>query len=291
MGRGHLGQWSALRRVLGIGICLAAVLALAGCGGADLLQLPGLGSTTSALNVTPKEPPPPREVTPGEAKAARARLGEVATIAAARSNPRDVDAVIAAARIMRQQGDKTGALALLDTSAPVAPNDARLLRDRGLLALELGAIARARDHLKKAVANGSRDWQTRSALGTALAAAGDQKGAQRAFAEALVEAPGNPVVLNNLALSMAFEGRRGEAEQMLRQAAGQKKGGDARVAQNLALVSRISNPKGKAADKPAAPATKQSAAPSTPPVPAKEENKAAAPAPTRTAQVDGYVAP
>jgi Flp pilus assembly protein TadD len=265
------------------------LLALAGCGGADLLQLPGLGPTTSALNITPKETPPPREVTPGEAKAARARLGEVATIAAARSNPSDLVAVISAARIMRQQGDKAGALALLDTSAPVAPNDARLLRDRGLLALELGAIARARDHLKKAVANGSRDWQTRSALGTALAAAGDQKGAQRAFAEALAESPNNPVVLNNLALSMALEGRRSEAEQMLRQAAaGQKKGGDVRVAQNLALVSKISDQKGKTADKPVAPATKQSA---VPPIPAKEEKKAAAPAPTRTAQVDGYTGP
>lgn len=262
MGRGHLGQWSVLRRVLGIGICLAAVLALVGCGGTDLLQLPGLGPTTSALNVTPKEPPPPREASPGEVKAARARLGEVATIAAARNDSSDLEAVMAAARIMRQQGDKAGALALLDTSAPIAPNDARLLRDRGLLALELGAIARARDHLKKAVANGSRDWQTRSALGTALAAAGDQKGAQREFAEALVRSPDNPVVLNNLALSMAIEGRRGEAEQMLRQAAGQKKGGDARVAQNLALVSRISDQKGKTADKTAAPPVpKQSAAP------------------------------
>jgi len=291
MGRDHLGQWSVLRRVLGIGISLAAVLVLVGCGGADLLQLPGLGPTKPSLNVTAKEPPPPREVTPGEAKAARARLGEVATLAAARSNPRDLDAVMAAARIMRQQGNKSGALALLDTSAPIAPNDARLLRDRGLLALELGALARARDHLKKAVANGSRDWQTRSALGTALAAAGDQKGAQREFAEALAQSPGNPVVLNNLALSMAMEGRRGEAEQMLRQAAGQKKDGDARVAQNLALVSRISDQKGKTADKPPATpeAPRQSVAP---PEPAKDAKKAvAAPTPTRTAQMDAHVGP
>jgi Flp pilus assembly protein TadD len=291
MGRVHLGQWSVLRRVLGIGICVAAVLALVGCGGADLLQFPGLGPTASSLNISAKEPPPPREVTPGEAKEARARLGEVATLAAARSNPRDVDAVMAAARIMRQQGDKSGALALLDTSAPIAPNDARLLRDRGLLALELGALARARDHLKKAVANGSRDWQTRSALGTALAAGGDQKGAQREFAEALVQSPGNPVVLNNLALSMAIEGRRGEAEQMLRQAAGQKKDGDARVAQNLALVSRISDRKGKTADKPSAPAAPKESA--VPPAPGAKDAKkaAAAPVPTRTAQVDANVGP
>jgi Flp pilus assembly protein TadD len=100
------------------------------------------------------------------------------------------------------------------------------------------------------------------------------------------------VVLNNLALSMALEGRRGEAEQMLRQAAGQKKGGDVRVAQNLALVSRIRDQKGKAADKPAAPATKQSATPPALPMPAKEAKKTASvSAPTRTAQMDRAVAP
>lgn len=274
-GRSRVRHGVASRGVIGMSSCLAAALALGGCGGADLLQLPGLGPKTPTLNVTPKAEPPPREVTPGEAKAARARLGEAATIAAARSNPHDLDAVMRAAGILRQQGDKAGALALLDTSAPAAPNDARLLRDRGLLALELGALARARDHLKKAVANGSSDWQTHSALGTALAAAGDQKGAQRAFAEALVQAPDNPVVLNNLALSMALEGRRSEAEQMLRQAAaGQKKGGDVRVAQNLALVSKISDRNSKAASKPAEPATpKQSA---VPPATAKDARKAAA---------------
>jgi Flp pilus assembly protein TadD len=288
MGLDQVGRQVASRRVLQVGSCVAVMLALAGCGTADVLQLPGLGASVPALNVTPKTEPQPRELAPSEAKAARARLGEAATLAAARTNPRDVDSVLAAARIMRRQGDKAGALALLDTSAPVAPNDARLLRDRGLLALEIGALARARDHLRKAVANGSRDWQTRSALGTALAAGGDQKGAQRQFAEALKQAPDNPVVLNNLALSMALEGRRAEAEQMLRQAAGsQPKAADNRVAQNLALVSRISERNGKAASKPAErPSPAQGSAPQVPAKDAKKAAAAAAPVPTRTAQAD-----
>ncbi len=273
----------ASRRVLGMASSVATVLVLAGCGGADLLQ--SLGSSSPALNVTPKAEAPRREMTPDEARTARAHLGEAATLAAARSNPRDAEAALAAAVILRRQGDRAGALALLDASGPHAPNDARLLRDRGLLSLELGAVSRARDHLRKAVANGSRDWQTHSALGSALAAGGDQKGAQRHFADALKLMPDNPVVLNNLALSLALDGRRGEAEQMLRRvAANPQKARDARVAQNLALVSKISERDGKAASKPTetVPA-KQSAAP---PVPAKDEKKAAAPAPTRTAQVD-----
>jgi Flp pilus assembly protein TadD len=264
---------------------VATVLVLAGCGGADVLQ--GLGSSSPALNVTPKAETPRREITPEEAKAARARIGEAATLAAARSNPRDAEAALAAAAILRRQGDRADALALLDASAAHAPHDARLLRDRGLLALELGAVAHARDHLRKAVASGSRDWQTHSALGSALAAGGDQKGAQRHFAEALKQMPDNPVVLNNLALSMMLEGRRGEAEQMLRRAAADpQKARDARVAQNLALVSKLRERDGKAASKPAAETVpaKQSVAP---PVPVKDAKKeAAAPAPTRTAQVD-----
>ena len=282
---GRVGRRVASRRVIGMGSCVATVLVLAGCGASDVLQ--SLGTPSPALNITPKSEAPARDVAPGEAKAARARLGEAATLAAARTNPRDVEAALAAAGILRRQGDRAGALALLDASAAVVPNDARLLRDRGLLALELGAVPRARDHLRKAIANGSRDWQTHSALGTALAAGGDQKGAQRQFAEALRQMPDNPVVLNNLALSMMLEGRRGEAEQMLRRAsAGQEKGGDARVAQNLALVSKISERDGKAASRPAetAPQPKQSAAP---PVPAKDLKKdAAAPATLKTARVD-----
>ena len=240
-------------RVLGACGVILVMLSLSGCSGTNALKLPGMGTSPSALNVTEKPEPPAREVTPGEVKAARAQLTEAATLAAARANPRDVDAAVAAASLLRRQGDKSGALALLDQAASAAPNDARLFRDRGLLALELGALARARDHLQQAVTSGSRDWQTHSALGAALAASGKQKEAQRQFAEALKQAPDHPVVLNNLALSLALDGRRGEAEQMLRRAsASQQKAGDTRVAQNLALVSRIGEPAAKDAKKAAA---------------------------------------
>ena len=209
-------------------------MVVAGCSGAEMAKLPGFGPSTAALNV-PERPEARRARRLAGGRQGRPRrLGEAATLAAARANPRDVDATLAAARILRRQGDKSGALALLDQGASAAPNDARLFRDRGLLALELGAVSRARDHLQHAVASGSRDWQTHSALGTALAASGKQKDAQRHFAEALKQAPDNPVVLNNLALSLALDGRRGEAEQMLRRAsAGKDKASEARVAQNL----------------------------------------------------------
>ena len=280
--RGRSGCVRGLSVVAGV-----AALALGGCSGVDLAKLPGLGTSATALNVPERPEPPERAVSPADAKAARNRLGEAATLAAARSDPRDVEATLAAARILRRQGDKSGALALLDQAASAAPNDARLFRDRGLLALELGAVARARDHLQHAVASGSRDWQTHSALGSALAASGKQKDAQRHFAEALKQAPDNPVVLNNLAMSLALDGRRGEAEQMLRRAsAGKDKASEARVAQNLVLLGRISDADRKAASK-AAPSgePKQSAVPSAAPKPAADAGDGSKAA-VKTARVD-----
>lgn len=285
---GRVRRHGGSGRVRGLGaVAGVAALALAGCSGAEMAKLPGFGPSTAALNVPERPEARERAVSPADAKVARSRLGEAATLAAARANPRDVDATLAAARILRRQGDKSGALALLDQGASAAPNDARLFRDRGLLALELGAVSRARDHLQHAVASGSRDWQTHSALGSALAASGKQKDAQRHFAEALKQAPDNPVVLNNLALSLALDGRRGEAEQMLRRAsAGKDKASEARVAQNLMLLGRISEADRKAASKPAPSGEpKQSAVPSAAPKPAADAGDSSKAA-LKTARVD-----
>ncbi len=265
-----------------LGVLGSAVvcLALSGCSGAPALNLPGL--QTSALNIPEKPALAEKEASPADTKAARSRLNEAATLAAARADPRDAEAVLAAARILRRQGDKAGALALLDSAASAAANDARLLRDRGLLALELGAVTRARDHLQRAIAGGSRDWQTHSALGAALAANGKPKEAERAFAEALKLAPDNPVVLNNLALALALDGRRGDAERVLRRAAAATpRESNARVSQNLSLVTRISTRDAKPAERP------QPTQSNAPVVPGKDAKKAAAvPAAVKTAHAD-----
>lgn len=273
-------------RSRGVGARVAAggaivSVVLAGCTG-----VPGLALQTSALNIPDKPTIAERKPSAEDTKVARGRLSDAAAIAAARANPGDVEAVMSAARVLRREGDKPGALAMLDSAAAPASNDARLLRDRGLLALELGAVARARDHLQKAVAAGSRDWQTHSGLGAALAASGKPKDAERAFGEALKLAPDNPVILNNMALAMALDGRRGEAEQTLRRAAtrGQKES-DARVSQNLSLMGRIGERTTKPAEnvRPA-----DGAAPRIPVKDAVKDAKksVAAPTPLQTARAD-----
>jgi Flp pilus assembly protein TadD len=287
---------SGVMRVAAGGFVVA--VALTGCTGPTALNLPGLGLQTSALNIPEKPALAEKPASAADTKTARSRLNDAATLAAARTNPADAQAVISAASVVRRQGDKAGALAILDSAASPASGDARLLRDRGLLALELGAVSRARDHLQRAVAAGSRDWQTHSGLGVALGASGKPKDAERAFGDALKLAPDNPVVLNNLALALALDGRRGEAEQMLRRAAAASaKGGDARVAQNLALVGRISEgrAKSKEGERSRQGAASQSPAPAPVQVPVqvpakdvvKDAKKAASAAgPLQTAHAD-----
>lgn len=195
---------------------LAGVLA-AGCASADL--------DTSALSAV--EP-------------ATAGTAPAATVASAPATDQvlslkpETAKLISEARSMRAKGDKAGALALLD-KAEAADKDTALVKERGLLALELGQVQKAEKLLRKADDGKSPDWRLYSALGAALSAEGKQQDAQAEFAKALKLAPDHPSVLNNLALSYALDGKHEEAERLLRQAAGHKDSG-AKTQQNLALI-------------------------------------------------------
>lgn len=145
----------------------------------------------------------------------------------------EVASAIREARALRGAGKKAEALARLDRT-PNADKDLALLGERGLMALELGELAKAETLLKKAQNASKPDWRMQSALGAALSANGRQQDAQVQFAKALAHAPDQPSILNNLALSYALDGKHEEAERILRQAAG--KGGDAQTRQNLALI-------------------------------------------------------
>ena len=142
---------------------------------------------------------------------------------------------IADARRLRQAGDKAKAMEVLDRAAEKDGKDIALARERGMLALELGQVDKARTLLKKAVDQAPTDWRTHSAYGSALSASGKQQDAQMQFAKALELAPDQPAVLNNLALSYALDGKHDQAEALLRRVALGKEA-DARSRQNLALL-------------------------------------------------------
>lgn len=138
------------------------------------------------------------------------------------------------ARALRTDGKKADALALLD-KAPDADKDPALLKERGLTALELGQVDRAKDLLTKAQSSGAPDWRVHSALGAALSAGGNQKEAQAEFAKALALSPDQPSVMNNLALSYALDGKHDDAELLLRRAVIAPES-EPKTKQNLALV-------------------------------------------------------
>ncbi|MDX2307320.1 MAG: hypothetical protein NW216_03680 [Hyphomicrobium sp.] len=152
-------------------------------------------------------------------------------------------AAIRAARAARESGKKAEALAGLDKSDG-ATTDPALLSERGMLALELGQTAKAEQLLKDAITKGATDWRVRSAHGAALSANGNQGAAQAELGKALEAAPNEPAVLNNLALSYALDGKHGEAERLLRQAADRTT--NPQASQNLALILGLNGKVGEA---------------------------------------------
>ncbi|MBY0224936.1 MAG: tetratricopeptide repeat protein [Hyphomicrobium sp.] len=222
------------RPVLAAGLTGLVCSACAGSGTAPLgLADPHVVSEPNSLatgSITQQDLPPP--TTPAT-KVAVADIEVSAPVAAS----------IRKARDLRAAGKKAEALELLDRSAG-ADTDRAIIGERGLLALELGQIDKSVALLARAQNPVKPDWRMQSAYGAALSAAGRQKEAQDQFSKALAAAPGQPSILNNLALSYALEGRKDEAETTLRQAAAQT--GDPQARQNLALVLGLNGKTGEA---------------------------------------------
>jgi Flp pilus assembly protein TadD len=130
------------------------------------------------------------------------------------------------------------ALAVLETIPNEAGTNQQLLIEQGLLALELGQTSKAQQLLNRTQPETSKDWKVHSALGVAAASQGQQAEAQSHFAKALKLSPGNPTVMNNLALSLMLDQKPTEAEALLKRAQASKSH-QSRVTQNLALAQTL----------------------------------------------------
>lgn len=152
------------------------------------------------------------------------------------AKPDDRAAAVAYARALKGAGKLRESVAILER-LPDAQSKP-LLIERGLMALELGETAKARELLAKTEPESNKDWRVLSALGVAEASSGNQAKAQGYFKQALQISPSNPVVQNNLALSLILEKKVTQGEALLKTAARQ---GEARptVGQNLALASAL----------------------------------------------------
>lgn len=171
-----------------------------------------------------------------EPAATRAAASAAAIDAEERANLKpEVAEALAEARRLRSEGRKPQALARLDAAAQKVPADKALMKERGLLALDVGQVRKAKTLLEKAHDPKRPDWRVLSALGAAASASGQQQEAQIHFAKALELAPDHPSILNNLALSYALDGKHDQAERLLRRASSQQ-APSAISRQNLALL-------------------------------------------------------
>lgn len=231
------GSPSALNVALIVALALAAAIALAvgGCavaGGPAGLEL-AKPETTGSID----KPPPASSATEKETLVSLAR--------AHAEKPGDRAAAVAYARGLKSAGKTREAVAVLD-GLPDA-GKGTLLVERGLLALEAGDAGKARRLLEQASPETTKDWRVLSALGVAEASAGRQGKAQDYFKKALALSPNNPVVLNNMGLSLILDSKAAEGEALLRNAS-KGTASEPRIGQNLALASAL----GKDDVKPAA---------------------------------------
>lgn len=234
---------SALR-TLRLALPLSAALMLSACASSGLelaaLATADPASSEAASSTDSSAGPAPGSIITGslapiDEPAARVSRAQTASRSGSEADQSRHAAAISKARGLRGNGDLNGAFSVLEAAAKTDPKDVTLLRERGLLALELGQVDEAKGLLRKADKAGPADWRIKSALGSAYAASGDQPAAQRQFAAALELAPDHPSILNNLALSYALDGRHAQAEKLLRSAA-QSKATAAKAKQNLALL-------------------------------------------------------
>lgn len=228
---------SASRRLLPLAV-LAAVT-VSGCANTNF-DLGLASSLAPAQEATVGVATEPAAAQPQRTAAAEpSRTSEAPTIVSSRQKGEgSAGGALAEARALRLSGDKAGALAILEKAAESSPKDTAVLKERALLTLELGQIAKAEQQLKSLIDPKAPDWRILSGYGAALAASGKHQQAQLQFAKALELAPDHPAILNNLALSYALDGKSEDAERLLARAAqtGQKSAPGAQARQNLALI-------------------------------------------------------
>jgi Flp pilus assembly protein TadD len=149
--------------------------------------------------------------------------------------PGDRDISLRYALVLRQQGQFSQAVAVLQQAAIANARDREVQAAYGKLLMETGRLNEAAKVLANAHSPDRPDWRILSAQGAVADQLGDHGQAQRFYQSALTIAPDEPSILSNLGLSYALTQRLPEAEQILRKAVASPRA-DRRVRANLALV-------------------------------------------------------
>jgi Flp pilus assembly protein TadD len=219
-----LTEPSVCKRI-GIAAAFSASLLLGACSASpSLLQDVALKSDKTGNADSPASPPQT------ELQKATVYWGQEHS-----KKPTELQPAINYAKNLKALGEKRKALAVLEQTSVLHPNDPQLTSEYGRLALELNQVNIAGQLLAAADDPTKPDWRVVSARGTVLAKQGKYAEAIPFYERALTLAPDNPGIMNNLAMAQAMMGNPKKAEQMLRQAA-TAPGATPKVRENLALV-------------------------------------------------------
>jgi Flp pilus assembly protein TadD len=150
-------------------------------------------------------------------------------------NPKDRNAGLNYASLLRMGGKNAQALAVMRQVAILFPDDREVLAAYGKALAGAGELEQALGTISRAQTPDRPDWKLKSAEGAILDQLGRSEEARLAYRDALDIRPNDPSILSNLGMSYLLTRDLKTAETYLRSAIGQP-GADSRVRQNLALV-------------------------------------------------------
>lgn len=210
-------QASSARVVLSATFC-ALVLGLCGC------QTTGTDDITGALGTTSEA-----------SRGADARRDLENLRERYRANQNDPEIALQYGKALRESGQRSQAVAVLEQATLANPSNKALLAGYGRALADNGNFQMAFDVLSRAHSPEDPDWHILSAQGAVLDQLGRHEEAQQYYASALKIVPDEPSVLSNLGLSYVLVNDLRKAEETLRRAYSGDNG-NPHVRANLALV-------------------------------------------------------
>lgn len=151
------------------------------------------------------------------------------------ANPKDKATVLNYAAALRLNGQTDQAVAVLRRGVISHPKDMEVSSAYGKALAANGNFEQALTVIRDAQRADRPDWRLYSAEGAILDQMGRTADARTRYQKALTISPGEPTILNNMALSHLLAGELPPAEELLRQAS-QSPRANSRIRQNLALV-------------------------------------------------------
>ncbi len=215
---------AAMRHVKQIALLGLLGMALSGCLGSQTMK-GGDPLITGSIGTASSATPSVKET---------AKLGRKW-----QADPGNVRLGLAYAERLKKLGQVNDQLNVLKVLVERHPRDNRLRDIYGKALLAAGRPVPAEVQFRTMIRQGRNDWKAYNALGSALADQGRFKEARTAYNEALKRSPGNPKIINNIALSYILEGNPARAEKMLRtalQKVPQEDPAAKKLRQNLALA-------------------------------------------------------